>query len=1130
MSWPRNRLMAVANELSFLLRMFCFYRQIFIDKAICPAAGLANGILRLAAAVLWLAIAAHPVFAQDPFEGRPVGAVNIELEAGDVQSTAAAEQYRLIARTAVGDRYSTVRVRDAIAVLYDTRQIATVAVQASDAANDRVDLRFIIRRRTVAKTVSVRIEQDPEQKVTEQELLLRLNLLDPGKTISERTLQNNADAIVEYLRDRGFYRAEAQFEQRPIGQGIDVAVVFRVNTGQQAKLENLDVNIDGIETAKLTRGLRLTRSSPFSRSLLDQDIERIRESLRAEGFLAPSIDEPRLVYDSETNSMDVRITGNAGPSVTVLVESDRERVGSGTQNRLLPVKRGGTLDYAAIVEGERRLENHYQEQGYFFVNVVAVCSVEPPLAESGSTTIANGTEYLCSALNGSELSGREVEVKYVVDLDRRLRLVDIRLRGTNLITIDDITGILDSREANILGIVPLFGYGRGYTSQRILESDAAAIRSLLRELGYREAEVRVNQGVSLSGDDLIITFVVEEGPRTAIAGVAINGNTAFSDDVLLAKLPDLVGRNFSFAKVRNGQRRLSEFYSENGYFDAVVNFSVDQGSPDPATGEGQFRIVYNIQSEGGPVNVNKVLVTGNDRTGEAAILRAVTLRPGELLKAGDIYSSEQNLYGTDAFQFVQIRTQPAGDRPEGGRSADVIIEVQEQKPRLFQWGGGFSTDLGWSGFADIRHFNLLGNLWQGGSRVRWSQRQQIVQFDFINPRFLRDGRNRFAPLALSAQYQRDSTVTRFFRSAFDRGTFGIVQRVDKNGDPIDEFGAPAGDPTLNRLTFTAETNRTLSLKDRSILFLKYRFESVRLANIRSLLIRDLLIPDDKVRISGFGATIVRDTRRRCGIRYSILDIIARGEPGEPCRYNASDPTNGDYLTAEYNVSVPGLGANVGFHKFQASYNYYYTFPGLKNTTIAARGILGLASVFKGRQDLVSPLVPGLEGVLPISERFFAGGANTLRGFEFEAAGPRVLIIPTGEFRDSNGNQVFLDPFTVPFGGNAIAVLNIEARVPVSNTVRFVPFYDGGNVFLKSSDLFNPRDIPFNDAVARNLRAVWSHTVGLGLRIKTPIGGEFGIDYGYLLNPPSFEIPQGNNPPAFYRLRQGQLHFRFSQAF
>jgi hypothetical protein len=93
----------------------------------------------------------------------------------------------------------------------------------------------------------------------------------------------------------------------------------------------------------------------------------------------------------------------------------------------------------------------------------------------------------------------------------------------------------------------------------------------------------------------------------------------------------------------------------------------------------------------------------------------------------------------------------------------------------------------------------------------------------------------------------------------------------------------------------------------------------RLYNIESLLIKELLIPDSRIRISGFGVTYVRDTRKNCLIEYTILDIIAKGEVGEPCKYNATDPTDGSYITAEYNVSMKALGANIGFNKFQASY-------------------------------------------------------------------------------------------------------------------------------------------------------------------------------------------------------------------
>ena len=225
-----------------------------------------------------------------------------------------------------------------------------------------------------------------------------------------------------------------------------------------------------------------------------------------------------------------------------------------------------------------------------------------------------------------------------------------------------------------------------------------------------------------------------------------------------------------------------------------------------------------------------------------------------------------------------------------------------------------------------------------------------------------------------------------------------------------------------------------------------------------------------------------------------------------------------------------LGANIGFHKFQASYNFYYSIPKIRRMTIAARAIIGLAHVFSNGDRFSNSQFPGLDGILPISERFFAGGSTTLRGFDFEEAGPRAVIVPQGTFRNSKGEQVYLDPFTLPIGGNGLAVVNIEARIPLSKTLRAVPFYDGGNVFRRVGDIFNPPKTIGTTAFEANLRSLWTNTIGLGLRLKTPIGGEFGVDYGYLLNPPRFRIPQTVGPDAYYRLHQGQLHFRFSQAF
>jgi hypothetical protein len=459
-----------------------------------------------------------------------------------------------------------------------------------------------------------------------------------------------------------------------------------------------------------------------------------------------------------------------------------------------------------------------------------------------------------------------------------------------------------------------------------------------------------------------------------------------------------------------------------------------------------------------------------------------------------------------------------------------------------------ATDYGALGLFKISNVNLMNRLRQGAIRIRASGRQQRVRLEYLDPRFARYNKTQFAPLAASVEYQRDSTITRFFRSAIDRGTMGIVQRVDEEGNPIDIFGNQVNEPTINRFTATLETQRVLDRDTRTIVFARYSYEDVRLFNLESLVVRPILEPDSKIRLSRLGVSLVRDTRERCekGLlaRSRVDDDEQPGRPGEICRYNQVDATRGGFLSVDYALALRQLGGNVSFNRFQATYRHYYKASWLRDTVFAGNMTLGLANLFNPIDREGNGTIDEIDRTLPISERFFSGGSTTLRGFSFEEAGPREVVIPIGEFRDQDKNVVFLNPFTVPVGGNALAVLNLEARIPLTRSVQVVPFYDGGNVFRRVSELFgknDPEAVPpgnLLEAIRQiNLRAHWSNTVGLGFRWQTPIGGALAVDYGFLLNPPEFLIPQrGPNgisfdgTPAVFRLHRGNLHFRITQTF
>lgn len=1097
-------------------------------------------------AVWVLAFSVSAVAQVGDYEGRRVAAVEVILEGTPADPSAQAE-FKSLIKIVAGGEYSAVSARQSLHDLFASGRVASARIEIIEppggGRETPVRVQFVVQRQIVIAGVSLRLGPTTGTPIARDEIRARLNLLEPGRRYSLPAIDKNADEIQAYLRDRGYYRATV--EHTEVAAPSDVTgtrrlVIYNITPGPQAHIGAFTIEIANFDPNFVRASLKLQPGAPFTRDLLGDDLNQIKQMLIAKGFMAPQLEDPRVEFDSDKNEINVRLQGKAGPLVEVAFTNYDLK--ESKQQQLLPIKREGNLDYSVIEEGARRVRNDLQEQGYFFSEVTAVCTVTPPPA--GLTE--NGTEELCQTLNPASLDGRTIKIDYQVNLRRRLRLNDIRITGTNKLTIEDILPQLRSRKASMYGFLPfLGGYGRGITSTTMLEQDDRTVTALMKDMGYRRADVSVLQGISPNNDDLIITFQVTEGPLTRIAEIAIEGEKAFPEDRLRQEITIVKGAPYSRSQLRADNDQLLNLYAREGYIEAEVRPSVDDL---PAKGgDEQVRVVFNVIKEGSKGIVNDIIINGvtgsadTQETKRAAIRRAIPLSPGDTLRVDLLSEAERSLYLTDAYRQVLITQQPAGDAGPNLKRYDIVIDIEEKRPRVIEYGGGYSTDTGALGLLELTNVNFMNRLRQAALRIRVSQRQQILRADFLDPRFFKYRKRQFAPLAVSMQYLRDSSITRFFRSTIDQGTNGIVQRLDADGNPIDQFGQRAGEPTINRFTFTVETQRVLSRKMHSVVFLNYKYEDVRLRNIESLLIEPILRPDEVVRLSGPGVSFILDTRQRCERRLPGT-IIAEDESihgGELCRYNQTDATRGHFVSADFRIASKGLGGNTSFLKFESRYHTYYKVRQARNTVFAGNLTVGLANLFSPRDLNGNGRVDDFDNLLPISERFFSGGSTTLRGFGYEEAGPRQVVVPQGEFHDSSGKPVGVNPFTVPIGGNAMIVVNLEARVPVTPEVQVVPFYDGGNVFRSMSDILHPQPITpsgnfLEDLNAQNLRVRWSHTVGLGFRFKTPLGGALAVDYGFLLNPSEFLIPQFVNTPnpstAIYRLHQGQIQFRFTQTF
>ena len=312
-----------------------------------------------------------------------------------------------------------------------------------------------------------------------------------------------------------------------------------------------------------------------------------------------------------------------------------------------------------------------------------------------------------------------MEIQYQIDKGRRFRLTDIRITGTNKLTFEDVEADLKSQKASAIGLIPFLGYGRGYTSLTLLEQDRRIVRNYMRELGYRRADVEVLQGVSIDGENLIITFNVTR--RTVDANR--RGGSAWQQDLHRAasarRAADRDWCRLSPARRRDSTANAClALYSREGYVNAQVDLVGSRasqvrrrrtGTPDlhdhlPLRSGDRNG---NCTNEGDKVFINRIVVNGvtgsakTQQTKRDAIIRAIPLQEGEVLRSDWVAESERELYLTDAYRQVIIHAEPAGETASGFKKKDVIIDVEEKKARVIDYGGGFSTDTGALGLFEL---------------------------------------------------------------------------------------------------------------------------------------------------------------------------------------------------------------------------------------------------------------------------------------------------------------------------------------------------------------------------------------------------------------------------------------------
>lgn len=616
-----------------------------------------------------------------------------------------------------------------------------------------------------------------------------------------------------------------------------------------------------------------------------------------------------------------------------------------------------------------------------------------------------------------------------------------------------------------------FTLRHGRYSDAFRRKDEQGVSDLYQANGFRNVRIttETERGYKGKSGDAAVTFAITEGPQWLVEKLTVDGVSAENRKEALAGVTSVEGQPFSEVNIAVDRNSVLTWYYTHGYPDAAFRGAWQNGSA-----PNHVNITYKI-TEGKRQIVRGVLLSGLHTTRQRVVERELKIKPGDPLSPVAESDAQRSFYDLGVFANVDTAIQNA----DGDTSHKYLLYNFDEANR-------YSVTVGIG--AQVARF---------GQPSAYSLGSPAGSTGFSPEGSLTVSRLNFLGLGQTLTFRGIySSIDQLASIAYQQPRFlGSVNRTVTYTVLYDK--------ELDVRTFASrreEASVQLSQKFTKALTGQFRF-AYRRVSVNDVVIPVLSIPQflQAVRIGMLSSTIVWDRRN-----------------------SPTNPNHGMLNSFDFGLAGGFFGSQRSFGRILLRNATYYK---LSHSLILARQTqFGLIAPFAAPAGLTD------QESVPLPERFYAGGADSLRAFAFNEAGPRDIgapLVPGGTASQPTG---------FPLGGNALFINNIELRFPlIGQNIQGVFFHDMGNVFSTVGDMSfrfsqrNPDD--FNYTV---------QDVGFGVRYQTPVG-PVRLDLAYALNPPSFEGFSGtpvqilqcnpNNPASLTQsfcqiTKQNTGHFQF----
>jgi outer membrane protein insertion porin family len=640
---------------------------------------------------------------------------------------------------------------------------------------------------------------------------------------------------------------------------------------------------------------------------------------------------------------------------------------------------------------------------------------------------------------------------------------DLRIVGNKVIESEDIQEKIGLRR------------GAAFHDQQIAES-IDAIDKLYEAKGYFFAEAKIETEVT--PDNLVeVTIRIKEGGKVSVEKIRFTGNKAFKDKKLRGEMESKEKTWYSWLDESGVYQkdilkldlfRLEAFYQDRGFIRvSVLEPKIDVNKKDQA-----IYITIPVV-EGDRYKVGTIDVKGDGTFTEEELLGAVQSKKDEWYNVSKLREDVlkiSDLYSTQGFAYADVN--PVTKIDDDKKTVSLGIEIDKGK-KVYVGKINIQGNVSSRDNVLRREFRLReGDLFDSGKLRRTKQRLNNTQF-FEDVK-IDTGRGDQPDLI-----DITTTVTERPTGSVSVGAgFSSVEKVIFTGSVSQNNLFGRG----QRLVFSTSLSAIRS--DFNLSFTEPRILDTEILGGIDLFNRDTDFISFNSRNRGGGVRVGKSLTE-----YDWVGLNYRFEDVEVSEVNAADET--EFLKNETRTTsriVPSYVRDTVDDRLNPSKGWKHVV-----RFELAGGPLGGSDFIKTGYEvtvyhtLIGKLVGAIHAefnyaedyngdTLPAFERFFMGGANSLRGFNIRDVGPQNA---TGD----------------PIGGSQSLLFNFELQYPFSKSFRGFAFYDRGNTYGTGTNLSTTaKTIDF---------AEMRHSVGVGLRFLSPFG-PVGFAYGVKLDQQSGE--------------------------